>query len=188
MQGQIMYVILAWMGNATGIADVAALGRVGALFGVIGTTVGGVLIPAFATCGDSNRLPKLYGLIVAASIFALGAACIAAFAWPSAILLILGSDYSKLEAELCLAIATACCAQVGAVMWYLNTSRGWTFVVDYGLIAVTLVAQIMCVAFLDLRQTFNVIAMHFACTLVWMPLLVADAIVGLTRVRPRTVS
>lgn len=178
-QGQVTLLILTLMGSPAGIADITALGRLSLLFSVFSVMFANVLAPRFARCQEPGRLWKLYLLLVGATLSVLLPLLVAAAIFPEPFLWLLGDKYSGLRQECGWVVAAGCASQLFGVLWSLNSSKAWISVQAVGYIPVILVAQVIAAAVLDLRQFHNVVLFTFVTAIAPIPLMIADAIVGL---------
>jgi O-antigen/teichoic acid export membrane protein len=180
-QGQVTLLILSWFGNAGGIADVTALGRLSALLMVFSASVNQVLVPRFARCQDARRLPKLYFGLLASCTTVLVPVVVLGWLAPGPLLWLLGAKYAGLENECGWVVSTACVSQLAAMMYQLNTSRAWVRVGPFLFIPLTLTAQAVALMFLDVSQVHGVVLFAFVTSIVPLVSLVADMAIGMRR-------
>jgi len=188
LQGQITLFILTLTGNPTGIADLTALGRLALLFAVFSVMFANVLAPRFARCQDPARLRGLYLTLVGGTMLTLLPVVIAAAWFPGPFLWLLGDKYSGLRAECGWVVAAGCLTQLLAVLWGLNSSKAWISVQAVGYIPTIIAAQVITAACLDLRQFHNVVLFTVITAAAPIPVMIADAIVGLNASRRPNVS
>jgi len=179
LQGQITLLILTFTRNATGIADLTALGRLALLFAVFSVMFANVLTPRFARCQDPARLRSLYLLLVGGTILTLLPVVIAAAWLPGPFLWLLGDKYSGLRAECGWVVAAGCLTQLLAVLWGLNSSKAWISIQAVGYIPTIIAAQVIAAVSLDLRQFHNVVLFTVITAAAPIPVMIADAIAGL---------
>lgn len=185
-QGQVTLLILTLFGSPTGIADVTALGRIAVLFSVFSVAFANVLAPRFARCQDPARLPRLYLLLISGTVLAL--VPLVAFAWalPGPLLWLLGGKYAGLDSECGWVVAAGCVAQIGAVMWNLNSSKAWIRAQAPGFIPAILITQLLGAITLDLRQFHDVLIFNFITAAAPLSVYTIDAYLGMrvaTRMR-----
>jgi hypothetical protein len=182
-QGQVTLFILTLFGSTTGIADLTALGRVAALFGVFSVVIANVLGPRFTCCQDARRLPRLYLVLVGGSVLVV--LPVLGFAWllPGPFLWMLGAKYAALGDECIWVVAATCIAQIGVVMWNLNFGKAWIRVQAYVFIPVILLTQAICALCLDLRQFHGVLIFNLATAACTIPIYAIDAFLGLRAAR-----
>jgi O-antigen/teichoic acid export membrane protein len=173
-QGQITFVLLTLFGTSTGLADVAALGRIAALLAIFGTVFSNVLAPRFARCQDAQRLPRLYFGLVGLTVLLLTP--VVAFSWffPHVWLWILGSAYSGLERECVLIVIATSLHQLGGVMASLNFCRNWIRWYCYLNIPAIIATQIACIVVLDLSTVRGVLMLSIASALAPIPVYLVD--------------
>jgi O-antigen/teichoic acid export membrane protein len=125
LQGQIGIWLISIFGNAHGVADVGALGRIGMIFSILISTTSALIVPRFARCQDAARLRSLYALILSgfAGILALGVL----FTWlfPAPLLWLLGAKYAQLGGLVWLAVLTTGTGSLAGIIYSLNVNRGW---------------------------------------------------------------
>ncbi len=63
-QSQITIWLINIFGSASSLADVGALGRLTAIFSVVGSVVGNLVVPRFVRCREAAQLWSRYGQIV----------------------------------------------------------------------------------------------------------------------------
>jgi hypothetical protein len=178
-QGQLTFLLLTVLGTTTGLADVAALGRLSALLTIFSAVFNNVLAPRFARCQNLARLPGLYlGLLGVAAAALLP---VAAFAWyfPDLLLMILGSSYAGLERECFLMVAAGCLAQLGGAMVWLNFSRAWIRIYHYANIPAILLAQAGSAMLFNLGTVRGVLLFSIVSAIAPLPVYALDACLGL---------
>lgn len=178
-QGQLTLLILSCFGSSTDIADLTALGRLAMLFTVFSTTFNSVLAPRFARCQDGAKLKKLYLALVGASALSLLPLFCLIQTWPEPFLWLLGEKYQRLAAESAWVVGAGCVAQLGYVMWSLNSSKGWIRYQSIGYIPAIVTAQIVTAAYLDLSQFHHVLVFNLVTVSAPLPMYALDAWRGL---------
>jgi O-antigen/teichoic acid export membrane protein len=178
-QGQLTLLLLSFFGSATDIADLTALGRLTVLFTVFSTTFNSVLAPRFTRCQDSAKLKKLYLMLVGAAALSLLPLFCLIQSWPEAFLWLLGEKYQRLAAESLWVVGAGCIAQLGYVMWSLNSSKGWIRCQSIGYIPAIVAAQIVTAAYLDLSQFHHVLIFNLVTVSAPLPMYALDAWRGL---------
>jgi O-antigen/teichoic acid export membrane protein len=180
-QGQITLLILTLVGSPSGIANIAALGRVAALFAVFSATFTNVLIPRFARCQEPAQLTRLYLLLVGgAALIVLPLAAFAVFL-PGPFLWLLGGKYASLGAECGWVVGASCISQLCSVLWSLNCSKAWIRVQAIAFIPAVLGAQAVAAMFLDLRQFHDVLILNLIATAAPIPIYLVDSMLGLRK-------
>lgn len=122
---QLTIWLVGVFGSAERVADVGALGRLGAAFAVVTAVIGGLVLPYFARTEDARQLETgfvaLNGFFALLSLVLVGASLLA----PAPILWVLGPHYAGLQAELVwMILATAFTAWAGA-LYTVGCARGW---------------------------------------------------------------
>ncbi len=125
VNSQLAVWLVSIFGTAGRIADVGALGRLGAGFAVILSVMSAVIQPYFARSHESAELES--GFIALNAFFAaLLAALVAAATWlPGALLWILGTRYAGLRAELLWMMASTGLAAWAGALYMIGCGRGW---------------------------------------------------------------
>jgi O-antigen/teichoic acid export membrane protein len=181
-QGQITLLILALVGNPNGVADVTALGRLSALLTVFSLAFNGVLVPRFAQCQDTERLPRLYLGLVGAAALTLVPVVLAGWLTPGPLLWLLGAKYTGLEHACGWVVSTACVSQLSFAMVQLNAAKAWIRIGTVFYAPLTIAIQFLAFSTLDVSQVSGVVVFGFLSSLTSLPTLAADAYLGL-RVR-----
>jgi len=136
IQGQISLYLISLFGNVRSVADVGALGRLGALFLVLGSVSSNIIFPRMSRA-SLPRLKRLFIIVVTGYIGAGVVLVALAIAVPDIFLWLLGTQYLSLRSELHLVIISAVLGQISALFWGMNTARGWimpaTISVSFGL-------------------------------------------------------
>jgi hypothetical protein len=174
-QGQVTFILLTLLGTTTGLADVAALGRLSALLAIFSAVFNNVLAPRFARCQDAQRLPGLYfGLLGLAAAALLPAAALAWF-FPKLLLWILGNAYSGLERECFLMVAAGCLYQFGGAMLWLNFSRAWIRTYSYANVPAIVAAQAASVILFDVATVHGVLLFTIVSAIAPIPIYLVDS-------------
>lgn len=163
LQGQITIFLISFFSRqATGVAEVGALGRLAMIFTIMGQLLTNILVPAFARCQQTTRMRWLYAGIVG-GVGAFSALIIigAAF-FPDEFLFVLGSKYSHLHRELLLMVSGAVLTTVTGTLWVLNAAKAW-IAGSWLYIPLTIVTQVALIPFTDFSSVsavliFNLIA------------------------------
>lgn len=122
---QLTVWLVGVFGTAERVADVGALGRLGAAFAVVTSVIGGLVLPYFARNEDARQLET--GFVALNGFFALLSAGLvgASLLMPVPILWVLGPHYAGLQSELVwMVLATAFTAWAGA-LYTVGCARGW---------------------------------------------------------------
>lgn len=123
--GQIAIWLVGMFGNADRVAEVGALGRLGAFFAVIGAVVTAIVQPYFARTGGRREL--MSGFIAINAFFAALTATLIGLALvaPQALLWILGPRYAGLTAEVVWLVLAASFGAWGGAVYAASAARGW---------------------------------------------------------------
>jgi O-antigen/teichoic acid export membrane protein len=160
--GQIALFLISIYGNTVGIAQVAALSRIGQIFNVLMTFNIVIIEPYMARLQREHlRLTYLRLIAVAAigSIFMV----LLAFLEPEIFLWVLGPKYAVLRDLIGWVILTVCINYIAGLIWIMNRSRKWLFwrgtIAE---IALLIVIQLGFVAIFGVRTTRNAVMLNFA--------------------------
>lgn len=125
LQGQITLLLITFIGNASAIADVGALGALGRLFAVIASVMATIIYPRFAHIQEAGLLWRRYLQIV--TLFILLGVGLTGFTalFPTELLWLLGHKYGHLEHEVLLMVAGSVLGVITGTLWSLNSTRGW---------------------------------------------------------------
>jgi len=156
-QGQISLWIITILGTTQNIAEVAALGRLGQLFGIL-TAFNGVIIgPYFASLPGPSILARYIQILTLAVLLA-AMLSVWAFVFPAPLLWLLGPKYENLGGAVGWVILASCLSYVGGVMWTMHAARKWVFwwgTILY--ISLTMALQVLGFVYLDLSSTMGVV-------------------------------
>ncbi len=133
VNGQLAVWLVGVFGSAEKVADIGALGRLGAGFAVIMSVIATVVMPYFARTEQASQLES--GFVALNAFFAalLGVLVAAALVLPAPILWVLGPHYDGLGAELVwMVLATALVAWSGA-LYSVGCARGWVLPASLGI-------------------------------------------------------
>jgi O-antigen/teichoic acid export membrane protein len=125
-QSQISLFLISIFGGTVDVAQVAALGRIGALFSVLMTFNVIVVEPYFARLATA-RVLRRYALLLAGAAAASTPAVLLAFVRPAIFLWILGPKYAGLQAEIGWLVCGSCINYIAGVIWIMNRARKWLF-------------------------------------------------------------
>lgn len=157
-QSQITIWLISYFGKTTDLADVGALGRLAAVFSVVSSVVGNLVVPHFVRCRDASQLWWRYGQIVG-SIAGFGVLLIlAAIVVPDPMLWVLGEKYAHLEPELLLLVISSVLGVIQGTMWSVNGRRAWMMPPMVS-IPVNLATQLLLVIVLDVTTLRGILLM-----------------------------
>jgi O-antigen/teichoic acid export membrane protein len=120
----VLWLALTFGGKAL-LAETFAVGRIGAIYGLMGGFVGVVLAPRLARISDDAHFVRIVGRFLLALVLLCVGATMIAYLAPWALLLLIGPKYAHLEREVVLAIATASFELLTAFLAMANRMRGW---------------------------------------------------------------
>lgn len=156
VQGQLGLFLITWFGKTQNVAEVAALGRLGQLFILLGAVNGTLVMPYFARL-PGVLLPRRYAQTVAMAGLAAGGLALAAFLFPAPLLWLLGGSYRHLEREFGWMVVGNGLSFVGGVLWAIHSARRWIFWWGSALyIGLLSAVQAGFIATVDLSTTLNV--------------------------------
>jgi O-antigen/teichoic acid export membrane protein len=156
VQGPLVIWLSAFFSGTETIAEVGALGRLGALMGLVTGFMGTVLFPRLAAVTDDRLYLRRY-LQVWAILIALGSGVIAvALAVPDWFLLLLGSSYAGLEREFAIVAVSSVLATWGGYVSNVSSARGWVRPQPL-LVAVYAGVQVALIVSQDLSTTAGVL-------------------------------
>jgi len=162
VQSHILVLVITVFGSSQNVAEVAALGRLTQVFGLL-TAFNGVIIGPYVATLPRVLLIRRYLLLLVCgvSVAALLVAC--AFLFPSPLLWLLGPNYQNLRGAVGWAVLIACVIYLSGLLWTMNAARRWVhgwYTALY--IALTLIVQIVCALVLPLGTTMGVIFLGLA--------------------------
>ena len=180
VQGQFVVWFAAIAGDASSVANIGALGRLGLVVGAFGALTSVVFVPRLAATTTDRLFTRRFlqfGLIqtaVAAGLLA------AAWVAPRAFLFVLGPTYSGLTHELHLMILASGLSLLGGYLVAVNSARSWNRWQPIGLL-VLIATQIVLAANLPLGTTAGALWFGVGSAAVGLAVQAAIAVLGLTR-------
>ena len=120
----VLWFALAFGGNAP-IAEAFAVGRIGAIYGLVGIFITVVIGPKFTRIRDDAHFARMAGLCLSALVLLSTAATMIAYLAPSALLLLIGPKYAHLHREVVLSIVATSFNLLIAFLTMVNRMRGW---------------------------------------------------------------
>jgi len=158
LSSQIALWLIGVFGSAERVAEVGALGRLGALFTVVGAVSAALVLPYFAR---SHRPADVRSGFVAINLFyaAVMASLVAlAVVFPAPILWVLGGAYGALQSELVWMIAASTLSAWGGTIYGIGCARSWVMPVSLsvstGLLATAVAASLVDVS--SVRGSFMI--------------------------------
>lgn len=123
--GQISIWLVGLLGNAERVAEVGALGRLAALFTVIGAVVGALVQPYFARANSSRELidgfiaVNAFFLVLTLSLVVVG------LLFPQALLWVLGHRYADLTDAVVWMVLSSSLSAWSGTLYAVGAARGW---------------------------------------------------------------
>ncbi|MBY0468996.1 MAG: hypothetical protein K2Q07_08480 [Burkholderiaceae bacterium] len=158
LSSQLAVWLIGVFGSAERVAEVGALGRLGAGFAVIGSVSAALVLPYFAR--HDGPVELMAGFV---SVNAFYAALLAlllslATAFPATILWVLGGTYGGLQSELVWMILASTLATWSGTVYSIGCARGWVMplwlVVSTGVAATAVAASLVDVS--TVRGSFQI--------------------------------
>lgn len=125
IQDPLVLWLAAIRGGAIPVAEVHALGRIAALFSLIGTFSYVVMTPRLARISDDRAYVRATCLFLTALLAMSLAALLLAQSFPEFVLLLIGIRYAHLTSELIVSLAAATLAMLTWFLTLANRVRGW---------------------------------------------------------------
>jgi O-antigen/teichoic acid export membrane protein len=120
----VLWLALTFGGKAL-LAETFAVGRIGAIYGLMSVFVDAVIGPRLARISDDARFARMAGLFLLALVLLSVGAIMMAYLAPWALLLLIGPKYAHLDSEVVLTIAAASFDLLTAFLAMANRLRGW---------------------------------------------------------------
>lgn len=158
VSSQLAVWLIGVFGSAERVAEVGALGRLGAGFAVIGSVSAALVLPYFARHDGPAELAVGFVSVNAFYALLLALLVVLASTFPSAILWILGGSYGGLQSELVWMILASTLAAWGGTVYSIGCARGWVMplwlVVSTGVAAIATTASLVDVS--TVRGSFQI--------------------------------
>lgn len=156
-QSQISLAIITILGSTQNVAEVAALGRLGQLFGILAAFNGVIVGPHLAAL-PAAKLRSTYLCILGAGTAVAAALSLGAFLLPEPLLWLLGPNYRDLRSAVGWVVLTACVSYIAGMLWTMHAARRWLYGWYTGLyIALVIGAQIGLAMAFNLGTTMGVV-------------------------------
>jgi hypothetical protein len=167
-QSQISLFLISIFGQTVSIAQVAALGRISQMFLVL-QTFNIVIVEPYIARLSRERLAAAYlRLILLASACCIPVVLVT-FAYPKAILWILGPKYTGLGNVIGWLVLASCINYVAGLAWIMNRARKWIFWSGTMLeIALLLLVQIAFIVFVGVHTTRDAVMFVFASSFCYL--------------------
>lgn len=158
LSSQLAVWLIGVFGSAERVAEVGALGRLGAGFAVIGSVSAALVLPYFARHDGPAELMSGFVCVNAFYAALLALLLTLASAFPAAILWVLGGTYGGLQSELVWMILASTLATWGGSVYSIGCARGWVMplwlVVSTGVAATAIAASLVDVS--TVRGSFQI--------------------------------
>lgn len=184
-QGPLLVWLAAILGSTRGVAEIGALGRLSQVLGLLSTLSGVVLLPHLTRIGDDDLYRRRF--LAFAGLLSTAAVTITAIAWLARrpLLALLGTEYTKLDHELLLAVAAGAVYVPASFAIWVNAARSWKR--WQALLTVILILfQVGWLVFLPLESTADFLRFGLANAVAVLLLQMGNAMLGLYR--PRSVA
>ncbi len=147
--GQASVIVISIFGHTKEIAEVGALGRLGAIFTILGSVLTTVVLPRFARVQLRRELIRKYIQVVCCYLAGGGALLFLAFLFPDQLVWVLGAKYKGLQSDVRYIVAASLLVSFIGLVFSLNAAKGWVGGLYYS-IPVIVVCQFLAAAWLNL--------------------------------------
>jgi len=147
--GQASVIVISIFGHTREIAEVGALGRLGAIFTILGSILTTVVLPRFARLQLRGELIRNYIQVVCCYLAGGGALLFLAFLFPDQLVWVLGAKYKGLQSDVRFIVAASLLVSFIGLVFSLNAAKGWVGGLYYS-IPVIVVCQFLAAACLNL--------------------------------------
>lgn len=171
--------------GSTAVAEVFALGRIGAIYALIGTFLYVVLIPVLSRITDNVKFIKVTAVCLAALCVVSAAALAIVWLFPALPLRLIGHQYAHLQAELLISMATATTTVLASFLILTGRMRGWVKLDPYFALW-QLTAIVALCTFWQFDTTAHVLGLNLA--IAFSSLICASATFGIGLMCPVLVS
>lgn len=161
-QGQVSLFLIGVFGYTTGLAEVAALGRLGQLLAVL-MTFNVVVVEPYVARLPQEKLRAMYLKLFAGGAAGAAALSIFAFLEPGFFIWIIGPNYRDLRSLVGWVILTVCINYLAGLLWIMNRSRKWIFWRGTALeLSLVFIIQIGFLVVIGVRTTTDAVFFNFA--------------------------
>jgi len=161
LSSQLTLWLLAAFGSADAVAHFGALGRIAVVFGVLGSVLEGIVIPAYVKMHARDQVIEKFVMIVGAYCAVAFLPLLACALFPGRVIAILGPQYQGLESQFLLIVLSATLGAVNAMTWSLNAARGWIMPSPI-FIAVGIGSQVLAIALVDVHTVTGAVEINLA--------------------------
>ena len=162
-QGPLVLWLALTFGGQSSISETFAVGRIAAIYALLGSFIVVVVEPRLARIKDEARFARMIGLSLLALVLLTAAVTMVAQLTPSALLLLIGPKYAHLQMQVVLSIAGS---SIGLLILFLtlaNRMQGWI-----RLEPVTAGCQAVAIFVLASRWSF-----HDSASVLWFSIVIA---------------
>lgn len=157
LQPQLVVLLASVFGASATIAEVGALGRIGALFTIIHMFHSILVFHYFARM-EPGRVARNYAAAVLVSIGYLVVIVVLAFEFPQPLLWLLGSGYAHLRSEVGWMVIASAAMCLQHLMWTIHFARRWVYWwFSWTNIGLCLGVQIVSIALIDVSTTHGAV-------------------------------
>jgi len=181
LQAPLIAWFAAYYGTVANLAEVGALGRLGALIGVLTGFTSTVYVPRLLVIKDDRLFIRRYLYWWFVLLMLSGVMLLAVWVFPDALLYLLGDAYSGLHIELLVVAATAVAWMWNGYVYSVNRARGWVKRQEYVLF-VLIVGQIGMFIYLEFSNTLDVLLFGMGTALLWVIFQLALNVSGFVRI------
>lgn len=161
--------LISIFGQTSNIAQVAALGRLSQIFGILTVFNAIIVEPSMAKLQQTKVVPR-YILLLTLAMAACAPVVVFGFVTPGIVLWLLGSKYEALHNVVGWAMLAGALNYISTLIWIMNRARKWVFWRGTFLeIGLTLAVQILFIVFHGVKTTPD--AVFFSLVSVLGPLV-----------------
>lgn len=166
--GQIALFLIGIFGSTVGLAQVAALTRLGQIFNLM-MTFNVVIVEPYVARLSREHLPRTYFRLLALALLGCILLSLLSFMAPGIFLWPLGKQYASLRNLMGWVVMTACINYIAGLIWIMNRSRKWIFwrgsAAEVGLVAIV---QVGFVAILGVQDTWHAVLFNFVTSFAYV--------------------
>jgi O-antigen/teichoic acid export membrane protein len=179
VQGQLTVLLTALLGKTNTIAEIAALGRLGQVYALLGAANGVLIGPAIASSTPSTFRKKYLFAASIAFVLSFGLVVLG-FVAPAPLLWLIGPRYEHLHREVGWILVASGAAYVNAVLATMNRARKWVWwwstIFE---VAVVVLGQAIVIALIDLSTAHGAVTLAVAASAATLAASFATGVVGL---------
>jgi hypothetical protein len=160
------------------VAEVFALGRIGAIFAIINVFTATLVLPLLSNIKKDDAFLRAVAQSIAILSLAVFAGLLITYYEPHVLLWLIGAQYGHLSGELVLAVAVAELNVLSSFFVLINRLRGWVGL-DPFFAVLQLVLILLSAVSWDLNSTWNVLELNLVLSLFGVAIAISIFIVGL---------